>query len=238
MADFSEKCSEDGIQVKPRKKFDWLSETNNENLTPFQQFVVNLDWASSPVGPISTWPQQLRQMVLIIMSDPAAAVVYWGEQNTLIYNQHYPQLIGSKHPAIQGQDPRVGFSEVWAPFEVLLSTQRETGEAVTGANALVVIHRYGFMEETYFNWKFNPIIGPEGWVVGSHATVFETTAEVLANRRLLAVQSLGRELSESSEIKELCMCPRSALRWVKFALNTPKKFLHTEFVPGTRIIRG
>ena len=59
------------------------------------------------------------------------------------------------------------------------------------------------MEETYFSWKFVPIIGPEGWVVGSHATVIETTREVISDRRLCTVRSLSRQLFKAGTIQEL-----------------------------------
>jgi hypothetical protein len=186
-----------------RKIHDWLRAPHPENLTPFQRFVVDLDWTKSPLGPISTWPPQLHQMVLLVMSDPSPAVVYWGEEATIVYNEPYTQLIGQKHPSLQGQDPRVGFAEIWDHFENLLSRQRETGETTVEANALLLLFRHGFLEETYFSWKFVPIIGPEGWVVGSHATVVEVTREVVSDRRLSTVRALSRELSGASTIHAL-----------------------------------
>ena len=65
-----------------RKILDWLSHPNYKDLSDFQQFVVDLDWTKSPLGPISTWTPQLHQMVLLVMSDPTPAAVYWGEENT------------------------------------------------------------------------------------------------------------------------------------------------------------
>jgi PAS domain-containing protein len=84
-----------------------------------------------------------------------------------------------------------------------LAKQRETAETVVEANAFLLFFRHGFFEETYFSWKFVPIIGDEGWVVGSHATVVEATREVLSDRRLKTVRSLSRQLSGSKSIKDL-----------------------------------
>ncbi|KAE9364382.1 hypothetical protein N431DRAFT_354787 [Stipitochalara longipes BDJ] len=150
------------------------------------------------------WPAQLRQMVLLVVQDPSpAVVVYWGDDATIVYNEAYTQLIGRKHPDLQGQDPKIGFAEVWDHFEKLLARQRETAETVVEANAFLLFFRHGFFEETYFSWKFVPIIGEEGWVVGSHATVVEATREVLSDRRLKIVRSLSRQLSGSKSIKDL-----------------------------------
>jgi len=84
-----------------------------------------------------------------------------------------------------------------------LVNQRETAETVVEANAFLLFFRHGFFEETYFSWKFVPIIGDEGWVVGSHATVVEVTREILSDRRLNTVRSLSRQLSGSKSIKDL-----------------------------------
>jgi len=190
-------------EIPWRKVFDWLSEPYSDDLTPFQKFVVSLDWSKSPLGPIQSWTPQLRQMVLLVMADPTPAVIYWGDENTIVYNEPYTQLIGSKHPALQGQDPKIEFAEIWDHFDKLLATQRETGITTIEANAPLLLHRHGFLEETYFSWKFVLIIGPDGWVVGSHATVVEVTREVISDRRLSTVQALSRHLSGSRSIKDL-----------------------------------
>ena len=61
----------------------------------------------------------------------------------------------------------------------------------------------GSLKRHFSGWKFVPIIGEEGWVVGSHATVVEATREVLSDRRLRSVRSLSRQLSGSKSIKDL-----------------------------------
>ena len=189
---------------KPKRKIlDWLKEPRPEDLTPFQRFVVDLDWTKSPLGPISTWTRQLHQMVLLVMSDPTPAVIYWGDEATIVYNESYTHLIWQKHPALQGQDPKIGFVEVWDHFEKLLTKQRETGETTIEANAHLLLFRHGFLEETYFSWKFVPIIGPAGWVVGSHATVVEVTREIISDRRLSTVRTLSQYLPEATTINAI-----------------------------------
>ncbi|PBP17289.1 M2QJ, histidine kinase-group XI protein [Diplocarpon rosae] len=188
---------------KRRKLFDWITEPHLENITPFQRFILDVDWQKSPLGPIELWPAQLRQMVLLVVQDPSPAVVYWGDDATIVYNQAYTKLIGRKHPALQGQDPSIEFAEIWSHFEELLARQRETAQTTVEANAFLLLFRHGFLEESFFSWKFVPIIGSEGWVVGSHATVVETTREVIGDRRLSVVQDLTRELSSSRSIRDL-----------------------------------
>jgi hypothetical protein len=58
----------------PRRKiFDWISEPRPENITPFQKFTLEVDWEKSPLGPMTHWPAQLRQMVLLVVQDPSPA---------------------------------------------------------------------------------------------------------------------------------------------------------------------
>jgi hypothetical protein len=98
---------------KPRRIFDWTRDPAPENLTTHQAFIRNVDWTASPLGPMDQWPDQLRQMVLAIVADPSPAVIYWGDSQTIIYNEAYIPLIGDKHPGLQGQDPRLGgFAEI------------------------------------------------------------------------------------------------------------------------------
>lgn len=125
-----------GESRSSRKIFDWISDPRRDNLTPFQEFIVDIEWEKSPLGPMNPWPAQLRQMVLLVVADPTPAVVYWEEEAIIVYNEAYTQLIGQKHPRVQGQDPKIEFAEIWEHFERLLATQRETGLAFVEADAL------------------------------------------------------------------------------------------------------
>ncbi|TVY54692.1 hypothetical protein LCER1_G002839 [Lachnellula cervina] len=117
-----------------RKIFDWISKPCPQDLTPFQKLILDADWDKSPLGPISTWPIQLKQMVLLVVQDHSPAVVFWGDHNAMIYNEHFRPMVGNKHPALQGQDPYLGLPEVWERFDELLATQRETGETILERN--------------------------------------------------------------------------------------------------------
>jgi PAS domain-containing protein len=185
-----------------KRIFDWISYPHAVDLTPFQQFTLDVDWSTSPLGPMQSWPPQLRHMVLLVFADPSPAVVYWGDEATIVYNEPYTHLIGDKHPSLQGQDPSVGFAEIWAQFDLLLATQREDGLTRVQDNEFLLFKRHGFFEECYFSWKFVPIIGDEGHVVGSHATVVEVTREVISNRRLSTIGILNQEITAASTVKE------------------------------------
>jgi hypothetical protein len=56
-----------------RKIFDWISQPRPENITPFQKFILDIDWEKSPLGPMEHWPNQLKQMILLVVQDPSPA---------------------------------------------------------------------------------------------------------------------------------------------------------------------
>ena len=53
---------------------------------------------------MDAWPAQLRQMVLLIMADPNPAVVYWGDEMTIVYNEAYVDPTAS----LRGRVQRIG----------------------------------------------------------------------------------------------------------------------------------
>lgn len=152
---------------------------------------------------MEAWPAQLRQMVLILMADPTPSVVYWGSEQTIVYNEAYVPLIGQKHPSLQGQDPKIGFAEIWDQFDKIIKDGEETGQTTVGGKQFLLLQRYGFLEETYFSWKFIPVIGEEGFVVASYATVVEVTREVISDRRMATIRMLGQHMSTARQIKDV-----------------------------------
>ena len=117
---------------------DWIF-SPHAHLTPFQQFVHDVDWNQSPVGPMAGWPVQLHQMVLIVMADTSPAAVFFGDETTIIYNEPFSHLIGSSHPALQGQSPKSGFAEIWGQFEDLIAAAFDGGVFHRGHGGITAI---------------------------------------------------------------------------------------------------
>ncbi|TGO61500.1 hypothetical protein BOTNAR_0128g00080 [Botryotinia narcissicola] len=195
---------EGGAKKSQRKNFDWISEPRTMELTPFQQFTVDVDWENSPLGAMNGWSKQLRSMVLLCFADPNPATILWGEDSTIIYNEPFTQLIGNKHPASQGQNICIGFAEIWDHFDVLIEALKETGKALIQKDALLLLHRHGFEEETYMTYKFIPIIcEDEGHVIAVRTTIDETTRQVIGYRRMSIIRALGEHLSKAQSIRDL-----------------------------------
>ena len=180
---------------------DWMRQDlpPDFELTPWQQWMRNLDWSQSSIGTMSAWPLQLRQMVLLITQDPQPAAVYWGDRHIHVYNEAYTHLLGGKHPSLQGHDPHVILDKVWGEFDAILYESKITGQAHVGDGHMLLYTRNGFLEETYYSWKFVPILGEDGTVVAFHGSVNEVTRDVLGGQTYILNQRPATDFGKGGE---------------------------------------
>lgn len=61
---------------------------------------------------------QLREHVNLMMRNPHAVSIFWGEELTMIYNEAYKEVIG-RQPAM-GQSFAEAFSATWNMVRVLV----------------------------------------------------------------------------------------------------------------------
>lgn len=126
--------------------------------SPLHEFVMEFDWASTELGPISSWSKSLRRKTSFLMSDPRPAAMFWGKQRTMMYNEPYMRVTGQKHPGMMGKI----FSEAWGEVEGDLIPAFEkaytTGAATVLDDARFYIERSGYIEETYFSFAMIPFL--------------------------------------------------------------------------------
>ena len=68
------------------------------------------DWSTSPVGPVTEWPQSLKTAVSICIGSRYPIVIWWGNPEfTMFYNDGYIPVLGvTKHPGWLGRSGRCG----------------------------------------------------------------------------------------------------------------------------------
>lgn len=129
---------------------DW---TRNppQNLSGYRRFILDHDWASTPLGPIETWDNQLRQSVVMIMASPDPRLILWGNDLCLVYNEACLALIGQKHPSALGHGPMHVFAEIWQPLKSIVKRAMQQGIATRVQDLELMIDRDGRFgpEETY-----------------------------------------------------------------------------------------
>ncbi|KAI1527835.1 BaeS Signal transduction histidine kinase [Pyrenophora tritici-repentis] len=181
--------------------FDWTRLAVSPSLPRHIQFARSIDWASTPLGPIEYWSNDLRAMCNLIMASPHPAAMYWGEELVAIYNEAYIGLAGQKHPALMGQSYKVAWAEIWDEVKGVFANARLTGQATMKDDDCLFMKRNGFLEETYFSWSIIPMVGEDGTVMGLYNPAFEKTRRKIAERRMLTLREVGERTATAREVK-------------------------------------
>lgn len=152
-----------------------------------------LDWSTSPLGPLSSWPQSLRTSVSTMLRSPYPIILFWGPARCMLYNDPFQPILGAKHPGTLGARAHEALAEEWKLLGPLMDRVYETGEPLFIENGNVNFARrlYGLREEAYFTWSYNPTIGEQGEIAGLFAIASETTRQVIGERRLAILRELS-----------------------------------------------
>lgn len=182
---------------------DWLQNPPPPNLTAFQQLFRKNDWSSSDLGPVHTWGRELKQIVRLMLTDTAPTIIYWGDNHSILYNEGYVPFVGNKHPDLLGQRAPDAFPDFWYFFDDVIIKQREDGLTASGEASRLLMERHGFLEETYFDWKLIPIIGDNGFVLGSYGLPTDNTEHVINERRAVCVKDLTHQSATATSFESL-----------------------------------
>ncbi|HEY3406648.1 MAG TPA: ATP-binding protein [Propionicimonas sp.] len=160
--------------------------------------VAAFDWSSTPLGPIAGWPAHLRGAVALCVGTLAASALRWGPERVIIYNDACREVYGEGRFASALGRP---WAEVWpdaAPqVDGFLDQLFDEGRPFFATDRLLALDRRVEAEECYFTFSFTPVVDHSGRVVGVFSTFIETTSAHLAERRMLTVVRLGRDLAGS-----------------------------------------
>ena len=163
-----------------------------------------LDWTATALGAPNTWPQSLRSAVSICLNSRFPIALYWGPELSLLYNDAWSPILGTKHPWALGQPGQVVWPEIWAEIGPLFESVQHSGEGVWQQDQLLSMRRHGYTEECYFNFTFSPIRGEDGGVAGIFNAVIETTFRVIEDRRARLLRDLSNRVAGARSAAEAC----------------------------------
>ncbi|MGV1822535.1 PAS domain S-box protein [Agrobacterium tumefaciens] len=152
--------------------------------------IRNHDWASTSLGPMSSWPPQLKCAVDIAIPSGAQIVMFCGDDFTAIYNDAYAPSIGTKHPTALGRPAKENWAELWDDLEPLLLKVREGGETVVAKDRPFYIERHGVPETVYFDISYSPVSDEQGQVLAVLCIVNETTERIGYEAKLKRLASI------------------------------------------------
>lgn len=169
---------------------DW-PRTGREMATKVRSF----DWSATPLGPISSWPAELKSTAALVLESGFPAALVWGPELVTIYNDGFRPILGDKPEAL-GRSFAEIWSEVWAEIGPIVD-RAFSGESTFIENFPLVINRSGKPEQACFTFSYSPVRAADGVVVGMIDTVVETTRQVRAEQALRDSEERLRRSLES-----------------------------------------
>jgi PAS domain S-box-containing protein len=147
------------------------------------------DWSTTPLGPVSAWPQSLRTTVGIVLCCRNPMFLWWGPDLIQIYNDAYRPSFGQsgKHPVALGMKGRDCWPEIWPVIGPQIEQVMTTGESTWHEDQLVPIERNGRLEDVWWTYSYSPVFDDDGRIGGTLVVCQETTQRVLADARLRAI---------------------------------------------------
>ncbi|WP_440997912.1 EAL domain-containing protein [Arhodomonas sp. SL1] len=159
--------------------------------------IRELDWSSTPIGAVHTWPQTLRTAIGIMLNSGYPMYIAWGPEFVQFYNDAYAPIFGSKHPQALGRGTAESWGEIWDEVGPMFRGVLETGEPVTVTDHCFVMYRHGYPEDCYFDFSYSALCDEEGIPRGVLVTCAETTEAVLQARRMAMLQGLDGSLHDA-----------------------------------------
>lgn len=167
------------------------------------QRIREYDWASTPLGPVQTWPQSLRTCIRIMLTSRQPIWIGWGKQLIKLYNDPYKAIVGGKHPWALGAPASVVWKEIWGDIEPMLKQVMEQDEGTYVESQLLIMERNGYPEETYYTFSYTPIPGDEGTTAGMICANTDDTDRIISERQLRTFTQLGKALTDSRSNAEV-----------------------------------
>ncbi|HVW81143.1 MAG TPA: SpoIIE family protein phosphatase [Mycobacteriales bacterium] len=158
------------------------------------QDLLAVDWSSTPLGPMDTWPHSLQAAVRIVVSSRFSMWMAWGPDLTFFCNEAYRRdTLGVKYPWALGRSAREVWAEIWPDIGPRIDTVLRTGQATWDESLLLFLERSGYREETYHTFSYSPLPDDDGRIAGMLCVVSEDTERVIALRRMATLRDLSAE---------------------------------------------
>ncbi|KAK4701056.1 cysteine-dependent adenosine diphosphate thiazole synthase, partial [Phenoliferia sp. Uapishka_3] len=120
----------------------------------------------------------------------------WGEEYTMLYNDAYIIPSQDRHPTMLGQSFKTVWADIW-------ESMRETVEMAMGGVTSLMESQHLPLRRPNGQYEETPL-REEGVVKGMINVSFETTREVVAERRIKTVQELVQRTALSRTVTEFC----------------------------------
>lgn len=154
------------------------------------------NWAETPLGPVHTWPQSLRTCVRIMLTSRQPMWLGWGPQLIKLYNDPYKDIVRGKHPWALGTPASQVWKDIWDTAGPMAEKAMQHNEGTYVESQLLIMHRNGYPEETYYTYSYTPIPGDDGRPEGMFCANTDDTERILGDRQLKTLSLLAAHLTD------------------------------------------
>src|SRR5262245_17815215 len=172
----------------------------------------HMEWMSSPLGAVVGWPDELRVSVRTAMGSPSATAVFWGTELTQLYNDAWSAFFDpAQRESALGAPARTMRRELRQIIGPMLDRVMARGHATDNEDHGLLVQRDGAAEEIYLTFSYSAIRDAQGAVVGVHATAWESTANVVAERRVRVLRTLATRVASATTPQQACELAADAM---------------------------
>ncbi|HEU4686907.1 MAG TPA: sigma 54-interacting transcriptional regulator [Vicinamibacterales bacterium] len=188
------------------------------------------DWSTTDLGPVSQWPHSLRAGVRIVLAAGHPMLISWGPDYTMLYNDAYGVVVGTKHPGALGRSCREVLAEAWDFIGPRFDASFKEGQTIsTLSHQLFTFRRNNYLEECYFAFSYSPIPDDEGRVGGVLTNALDMTERVIEDRRRQVLRDLAARTAEARHEEEVWRVSAETL--ADNRTSAPFAFLY-EYLPS------
>jgi PAS domain S-box-containing protein len=168
------------------------------------QAARDVDWAKTPLGPVSGWPRSLQTVVGTVLRSRHPMFLWWGKELIQFYNDGYlPSFGNGKHPKAMGQRGRDCWPEIWHIIAPQIEAVMTRGISTWNEDQLVPIFRNGRIEDVYWTYGYSPVFDDDGKIGGTLVVCTETTRLRLQGERLWRMQALAEATAATTDPAEV-----------------------------------
>jgi PAS domain S-box-containing protein len=170
-----------------------------------------IDWAKTSLGPVETWPQNLKTCIRIVLTSRQPMFVWWGDELINLYNDAYKTIVGGKHPTALGQPAHIVWSEIWDQVGPRAETAMRANEGTFDEALLLIMERYGYREETYYTFSYSPVPNDQGGTGGIFCANSDDTQRIISERQLSVLGDLAVRTGDARGWQEACRLTAASL---------------------------
>ena len=131
-------------------------------------------------------------------------LISWGPDFTMLYNDAYGVVIGTKHPGALGRSCREVLRRGLGLHRPAVRHRVHPRPAdSTLTHQLFTFHRKNYLEECYFAFSYSPIPDDNGQVGGVLTNALDMTERVIEDRRRQVLRDVASRTAEARNEEEV-----------------------------------